>query len=148
MSLTKQPYKNWSNALSNYTYDEWFDKYQPITNEFTGYGENHFETFGEEYDFVQNSPEDTVWTEVDGDGGTYIVNGLCFVNRIHYYVTKVPAENEIIEVPTWVYSECDCVTEENDYNAIVDCPDCNGDGVIDIPCDTREDLEKIYGANK
>jgi hypothetical protein len=128
--------------MTHLTYDEWFDKYQPITNEFTGYGEYHFETFGEEYDFVKNSPENVIWTEVDGDSGTYIVNGWHFVNRIHYYVTKFACD-ELVEVPTWIYRECDNAI---DGECKRDCPECNGDSVIDIPCDTREELEQIYGA--
>ena len=124
------------------TYDEWYDKYQPITNTFTGYDEKHFETYGEEQDFVLAQPNEKVWTEVDGDNGTYIVSGQHFVNRIQYYVTE-NAWEEDVEVPTYAYRECDNAV---DGECKIDCPDCDGDGTILIPCDTREDLEKIYGA--
>jgi hypothetical protein len=124
------------------TYDEWFDKYQPITNHITGYDEKHFETFGEEQDFVIAQPNENVWTEVDGDEGTYIISGFHYVNRIQYYVTENPWEEDV-EVPTWVYRECDNAVEGE---CKLECPDCNGDGVIDIPCETREELEQIYGA--
>jgi hypothetical protein len=29
-----------------------------------------------------------VWTYVDGDGGTYIVDGYHLVNRIGYFITQ------------------------------------------------------------
>jgi len=124
------------------TYDEWYDKYQPITNTFTGYEEKHFETFGEEVDFVRSQDDNLIWTEIDGDEGTYIVSGFHFVNRIHYFITEKPWEEDV-EVPTWVYRECDNAIEGECKR---DCPECNGDSVIDIPCDTREELEQIYGA--
>ena len=126
------------------TYDEWFDKYKPITNHITGYNEKHFETFGEEQDFVIAQPNENVWTEVDGDEGTYIVSGFHYVNRIQYYVTENTWEEDV-EVPTWVYRMCDNNVEGE---CELECPDCNGDGTIDIPCDTREDLAQIYGENK
>jgi len=37
---------------------------------------------------------DTVWTYVDGDSGTYVVKGMQFVNRIGYFITRLPANHE------------------------------------------------------
>ena len=143
MISIKQPYKNWSNELSKiYTYDQWFEKYKPIKNTLTGYGELHFETYGAEAEFVFSQPDENVWTEVDGDEGCYIISGTHYVNRIHYYVTEVPWEDSNTEVPTWVYRMCDCVSEGD---ASIDCNECGGDGTIDVPCDTVEDLKTIYG---
>ncbi len=53
-----------------------------------------FCTSGEEHEFVCNqNPKRMVWTWVDGEDGTYIVNGYQFVNRIGYFVTEVPYDD-------------------------------------------------------
>lgn len=128
------------------TYDYWETNFKPIKNSFTKHGEIHFETYGEEVDFVKAQPNENVWTEVDGDSGTYIVAGYHFVNRIHYYITENPWTDEWTEIPTWCYRECDCVeteqAEEHGYDFL--CEECE-EGSIDIACDTVEDLKKIYG---
>jgi hypothetical protein len=134
-----------------YTYSSWVDTFKPIKNHLTKHGQDlHFETYGEEVEFVQKADNKYVWTEVDGDSGTYIVAGYSFVNRIHYYITENPWEDEYTEVPTWVYRQCDCVDEETDGvltwdgDPNPDCPDCD-EGMIDIDCDSVEALKAIYG---
>ena len=129
-----------------YTYGSWSDTFKPIKNSFVKYDSITFETYGEEVEFVQKADNKYIWTEVDGDSGTYIVAGYHWVNRIHYYITEKPWEDEYTEVPTWVYRSCDCADdeqyEEEGYNP--DCPDCD-EGMIDIPVDTVEDLKQLYG---
>lgn len=50
-----------------------------------------FETFGPELDFVKTQPENTIWTLLDDDDGNpVIIQGFHFVNRIGYYITKIP----------------------------------------------------------
>ena len=134
-----------------YTYDAWVDTFKPIKNTITKYPDTiHFETYGDEQAFVWEQPNENVWTEVDGDSGTYIISGRHFVNRIQYYVTREPWTDEYTEVPTWVYRQCDCVERIQDgileYNDDYDpnCTECD-EGMIDIPCDTVEDLVQIYG---
>jgi hypothetical protein len=133
-----------------YTYDAWEKTFKPIKNHLTKYGELHFETYGEEVEFVKTQDPKTIWTEVDGDSGTYIVAGYHWVNRIHYYITENPWEDEYTEVPTWVYRQCDCVERIQDgileYDGDYDpeCEECN-EGTIDIPCETWVDLKEIYG---
>ena len=107
-----------------YTYDTWFDTFKPIKNKITNGEDYHFETYGEEYDFVKTANPNNVWTEVDGDSGTYIISGWHYVNRIHYYITENPWEDEMTEVPTWGYRDCDCRTEENDWEGSPDCAEC------------------------
>lgn len=138
------------------TYDYWEKNYQPIKNNISKYPDDsliHFETYGDEYEFVKKCYEqdpNQIWTEVDGDSGTYIISGLHFVNRISYYITKNLWNDEYTEIPTWCYRNCDCIDEvqngiltyEGDPNP--DCEECHGEGSIDIPCDTVEDLQKIY----
>ena len=75
---------------------EWEQTYKPLTE--TGveladsWGARLFETYGDDMktvlDVVEKEPR-RVWTLVDGDDGSYIVNGFRLVNRIGYYITKV-----------------------------------------------------------
>jgi hypothetical protein len=137
-----------------YTYAHWEDTFRPVKNTISKYASDdddsliHFETYGEEYEFVKSQPNTNVWTEVDGESGTYILAGLHFVNRIHYYVTEEAWTDEYTEVPTWVYNQCACAEDEefehDGYN-----PDCTVDGceegTIDGSCETVADLQKIYG---
>ena len=137
-----------------YTYSAWADTFKPIQNNLTNYPADDviaFETYGAEYDFVKEQDPKHIWTEVDGDSGTYIVAGLNFVNRIQYYITTNPWTDEYTEVPTWVYRDCDCVDKETDgiltYNGDPDpdCEECDGEGTIDIDIDTVVALKDIYG---
>lgn len=132
------------------TYDKWEEIYKPIKNTVSKYPDDsliHFETYGEEVEFVKAqhaiNPK-TIWTEVDGDSGTYIVAGWHFVNRINYYITENAWDDEFTEIPTWMYRECDNA-EDNDGECPIECELCNGESTIDIPCDTLEDLKAIYG---
>ena len=135
------------------TYDKWEEIYKPIKNTVSKYPDDsliHFETYGEEYDAVTKAHEinpKIVWTEVDGDSGTYILSGWHFVNRIHYYITENPFDDDDTEVPTWMYRECDN-SEDNDGECPRECELCNGESTIDIPCDTLEDLKAIYGEDQ
>lgn len=127
-----------------YTYQSWFDTFKPIKNNITNGADYHFETYGEEYEFVKAQDPNTIWTEVDGEEGTYIVSGWHYVNRIHYYITKEKWDDEFTEVPSWVYRRCDCTEEEGFEDGNPDCTECEF-GDIDIPIDTIEDLKVIYG---
>jgi hypothetical protein len=133
-----------------YTFSSWEETFKPITNSIRNNGDFAFETYGEEQEFVRNYDPKFIWTEVDGDSGTYLVAGYHYVNRIQYFITENPWEDEYTEVPTWVYRNCDCVDEETDgiltYDGDPnpDCPNCD-DGLIDIDCDTVVALKDIYG---
>lgn len=132
------------------TYDKWEETYQPINNTISKYPDDTlitFETYGDEYEAVKKAHDinpKTIWTEVDGDSGTYIVAGLHFVNRIHYYITENAWDDEWTEVPTWVYRECDNA-EDNDGECPRECEECDGESTISVPCDTVDDLKWIYG---
>jgi hypothetical protein len=130
-----------------YTYEAWEQTFKPIKNKISKYPDEsliHFETYGEEYDYVKGIHPNFVWTEVDGDEGTYIVAGHHWVNRIHYYITENPWDDEYTEIPTWCYRRCDCTDEDGFEDGNPDCPECE-DGDIDIPVDTVEHLKAIYG---
>ena len=88
----------------------WDAKYQPIQNHITKNGDDKFETYGEELEFVRtiNSTEpNRVWTLIEGDSGNlWIVNGYHFVNRLNYFITKNPYENEeYVEIPYYIFEE-------------------------------------------
>jgi hypothetical protein len=129
-----------------YTYGAWEETFKPIKNNLRSYDSITFETYGDEVEFVKQQDPKHIWTEVDGDSGTYIVAGWHFVNRIQYYITENPWEDEYTEVPTWCYRNCDCTDDEDflDEGYNPDCPDCD-EGMIDIDVDTVEDLKQIYG---
>ena len=78
------------------TYDKWVTKFKPIKNHLKKQAPFEglmFETFGEELDFIKETPPDCVWTVVEGDTGKwYIIEGYHHVNRIGYLVTTVPFE--------------------------------------------------------
>lgn len=127
------------------TYDYWVNNFKPETNSIRNNGDLAYETYGDEGEWVARFNPEYVWTEVDGDSGTYIISGYHFVNRIQYYITEEPWDDEYTEIPTWVYRTCDCAEDESfedGYNP--DCTECD-EGTIDIPCDTVVDLIEIYG---
>ena len=127
--------------MTRLPYDEWFDEYQPILNEITGDEQYQFETYGDELAFVLAQPDNTIWTEMDGDQGVSIVSGYHLVNRIQYYITKKPW-TEDTEIPVSIDKECDCMSEGE---GIIDCDECRGNGYITFWIDTREEMEEIYG---
>lgn len=75
------------------TEDEWLETYKPIQNHLdngNSWNGTLFETYGEEIEFINSSPENLVWTLVDVDGKNIIVNGQSWVNRLGYFVCEIP----------------------------------------------------------
>lgn len=64
------------------TDDQWYETYQPE--------EKFYETYGEDLEYIKSMPDNFVWTLVDGDEDSVVVNGKAFVNRLGYYLTKKP----------------------------------------------------------
>lgn len=83
-------------------YEEWAGIYRPKHNHLVKSDcQYHFETYGIELGYVLATADlepDRVWTLVDGDDGTYIVNGYHLVNRISYFITEVPFTGDFLEV--------------------------------------------------
>jgi hypothetical protein len=96
-------------------FNEWCLKYEVMSNPFFGGIDDKFETYGEELDYVlsiANTEPARVWTLVDGDDGNlYIVDGYHLVNRVNYFVTKIPFEGKFMEVPYYIFEE-----EEDEVN--------------------------------
>lgn len=73
------------------TLDAWEKAFKPIENHISGdqgWDGLMFETYGDDLQFVVAQPQKKIWTWVDGEDGTYIINGYHLVNRIGYFVTE------------------------------------------------------------
>ena len=85
--------------------EQWEATYRPITNttreEWDGL---LFETYGDDLAYVlsvANKEPRRVWTWVDAEGGSYIINGYHLVNRIGYFITEVEwSQGDDIQVET------------------------------------------------
>jgi hypothetical protein len=129
------------------TYDEFCDNYEPKQNHLTDNG-NAYETYGDEQDFVFAQDEKYVWTEVDGDGGCFIIAGRHYVNRIQYYVCEKPWQDENQEVVVQLYKDCDTCGCSGGYGTTEDgedCPTCSVDTNEYNVYPDRKDLIEIFG---
>jgi hypothetical protein len=124
--MTYTEYQGWS---------KWEEKFKPIKNHFRDpqHQEIIFETYGEEWEFIKAQDPRHVWTNIQGDMSDLVVAGVAYVNRLHYYVTEVPWENEDDYVLVSVEEECTCYNEEGyedgEYGKS-DCDECEGYGYV------------------
>lgn len=85
--------KGWSYIPENQydEIDEWREKYKPIDNPHTD-GDDFFESYGEDLDFVKQHDDDVIWTwcTSDGDGWDYVNQGWHSANRMGYHIASVP----------------------------------------------------------
>lgn len=54
-----------------------------------------FETYGDEFAYVQQTEPERVWTLLSGDDGDVISNGFWRVNRLGYFITEVSVPPEV-----------------------------------------------------
>ena len=89
------------------TLDDWINIFQPIPNPggigFEVDDQNFmFETYGTDLNKVllarYENPR-TVWTLVEADDASYIIEGYHHVNRVGYFVTRETAPQKEITVP-------------------------------------------------
>ena len=112
------------------------EKFKPIKNHISKYdnGSLMFETFGAEFEYVKEQDFRHVWTWVDGDMSSLLVPGVAYVNRLGYYVTEVPWENDLDSVLLSVEKECECYdearVEEGGEYGDPDCTICEGYGLV------------------
>lgn len=127
------------------TFNEWQETYKPINNPTNDWGGEYsaFETYGDDLERVKDTDPALIWTEVDGDGGCYVVAGMHWVNRIHYYICEVPYSDPAPDVVVEVWKECDCLNDE--YDPDPNCKECESGGTISIYPDTKEELIEIFG---
>ena len=93
-------------TLTEDQFDEQFTLVENHIDNNASWGGAMFETFGEELDYVRMKAErgNNVWTIIEGDDDTmFIVNGVHFVNRIGYLITREEWTEE-----TEVEIEFDC----------------------------------------
>lgn len=99
-----------THTMKEFTMNDWEATYKPVSNHLDDNAsfqdENGvgimFETYGEELEFIQSVDEHKVWTYVDSELGTEVLAGYYVVNRIGYFVTEVPWEdqNTVVSVST------------------------------------------------
>jgi len=102
------------------TYEEWIEKYEPLTNHLVEggnapYDNTMFETYGDELDYVRENNSGRIWTLVETEGNTFIVPGFHLVNRLGYFITMKPWNPEDEEMEIDVYP----VTWEERWNHYV-----------------------------
>lgn len=110
-------------------WNAWAEKYKPEENHLVTSNELMFETYGKELEYVQSIDPKYVWTHVQGDMSDLIVAGYAYVNRLCYYVTEIPWEDEDEYVLISVEKDCECHDPEygeGDPN----CKICEGYGLI------------------
>jgi hypothetical protein len=117
-------------------YDAWAEKYKPVKNHFRNHDEYSFETYGEEVEYIKSMHPNFIWTWVDGDMCSLIVAGYAYVNRLSYYITENPWQDENDYVLLSVEKECECYDEEamdnGDRQEYGDpaCDKCEGYGLV------------------
>ncbi len=88
-------------------FEQWNSTYKPLVNHLdsnASFQDEHgvgimFETFGEELEFVRTQDKRNIWTLVDGDDDSVIVcAGYWLTNRIGYFVTENPWQDEWEEI--------------------------------------------------
>lgn len=116
-------------------WNEWSEKFKPEENHIVTSNELMFETYGEELEYVRSMDPRYVWTWVQGDLSDLIVAGYHLVNRLGYYVTEVPWDNEWDSCLLSVEVECECYNEDGyddnggEYGK-ADCTKCEGYGYV------------------
>ena len=85
--------------------------YKPVINHLddnASFGGLMFETYGDEFETVQNAYKnnpDTVWTVIADTGNVDVTSGFHLVNRLGYIITEVPAVG-FIDVINEDYEPC------------------------------------------
>ncbi len=125
IEITSTEYQGW---------DKWATKFKPIKNHLVSDpDQDMFETYGEEVQFVCDYDPRYVWTYLQGDMCDLIVAGYHYVNRLGYYITELPWEDEYDSALLSVEKECECYDEERLENGgeygDPDCKICEGYGL-------------------
>jgi hypothetical protein len=117
-------------------WDVWAEKFKPVNNHLDKYAtpehpNQMFETYDEEGDYIKSLDPKYVWTNVQGDMADLLVAGVSYVNRLSYYVTEIPWDDEYDSVLLSVEAECVCYDEETG-NGKDDCDACEGYGLVTV----------------
>lgn len=83
------------------TYDQWFEQYKPQLNHIMPSEDNYiYETYSDELNYILKLKDTkNIWTLIESDyNDQWIIPGIHIVNRMGYFVTENPWENENIEI--------------------------------------------------
>ena len=94
--------------MTEHTYESWVETYFAVRNHAeSSFDSRMFETYGDDYAFIEDTHPAHVWTLVSTDSGEdIIVEGMRFVNRLGYFVTVRPW-SEPVEVTVGSYDSVD-----------------------------------------
>lgn len=73
------------------TEDEFLDTFEPLDGPEETWVMDHADLREILSDFSEEEIAHHVWTYVEGDHGTYVIDGAHYVNRIGYVITAHPA---------------------------------------------------------
>jgi hypothetical protein len=122
---TSTEYQGWA---------EWEAKFKPKDNHLVTSNGKMFETYGEELEYLKTVDPKYIWTYVDGDMSSLLLAGYHYVNRLGYYVTEVPWDNEYDSCLLSVETECECYDEDRADNGgeygDENCDKCEGYGYV------------------
>jgi hypothetical protein len=103
----KQEYKNIASYFVDevneleyeFTIDDWEEKYKPMQNPRKdadeGFDSTIFETHHEgDYEVLKGYDINRLWTLLEGEDGMVIISGYHRVNRLGYFITENPVEEE------------------------------------------------------
>ena len=126
------------------TYSKFEELYKPKSNHISPYGDKHYETYGEEYEYIKTLDPKYVWTEVQGDMSLILVTGVAFVNRLSYTVCENPWTDEWQTVVLSMDIECECFNQarydEGEDAGDPECEYCEGYGLRSV--DPEDYLEE------
>jgi|Laugrespbdmm15sn_2_1035079.scaffolds.fasta_scaffold86555_2 hypothetical protein len=124
-----------TNELS-LTWSEFVDQFKPETNKFSKDPDQMmYETYGEEVEWVSRMDPHYVWTYVDVDFGSVVVEGYHYVNRIGYFITEVPwidSTSYEVDLQMSTCDNCSVALEESGYDCDGLCVNC---------CDHKDERE-------
>lgn len=93
----------------NITFEEWKEKYKPLLDK--NGDVCWYDCAGKDLEFVLNQNILNVWTEMESGDNYFVYSGIHKMNRMGYYVTEIPYnENETVvfeipEIEEWGISE-------------------------------------------
>lgn len=96
--------------------DDWYEQFVPLKNpQSEDCSWDGCMYWRHQEDLLAGVDPAYIWTYVDGDGGTYLVSGKRFVNRIGWLVTKVSWK---IRYDTEYFEEEICVNVQEEDEEI------------------------------
>lgn len=85
--------------MKKISYEEFVNTYKPRQNPYINAPFNGcmFETYAQEHAYIKTVKDNHIWTLINAEG-LWILPGYRFVDRLGYFVTDIPWEDQNIEV--------------------------------------------------